>query len=168
MAAAQTCLAPGELEQVADDLQIGSAVVAVVTPLLAALFFVLLGARVLLVAMSAAIAFFISLNAEGLLDPLPIQRRAVSWATLETAVEEERLRAELREATQPDEKKGVAFAEEVSGEDERQRAERALPSGSSRGQTPRQRESPTYAPGWGFPAWQAPAAQASISSDRWR
>ncbi len=90
MAAAQACLAPGELEQVADDLQIGSAVVAVVMPLLAALFFVLLGARVLLVAMSAAIAFFISLNAEGLLDPLPIQRRAVSRATLETAVEDER------------------------------------------------------------------------------
>lgn len=128
VAAAHTCLAPGDPELVANDLQIGASVVAVVGPLVATMLFLLLGGRILLVALSAAVAYFLSSSAEGLLAPLPIGRRAFTRTTLAMAVEDEGLRAELQEAAQPDEKRaGVAFGEGAAGEEARRLADRALP-----------------------------------------
>jgi hypothetical protein len=80
-AAVRTCLAPGEPDHVANDMHVGASVAAVLGPLLATLFFILLGERILLVSFGAAIFFLISANSEGFLDPLPEQRRAFLLAT---------------------------------------------------------------------------------------
>jgi hypothetical protein len=80
-AAVRTCLAPGEPDNVANDMHVGASVAAVLGPLLATLFFILLGERILLVSFGAAIFFLISANSEGFLDPLPERRRAFLLAT---------------------------------------------------------------------------------------
>jgi len=130
VAAIRTCLAPGELELVANDLQIGAAVVAVVGPLLAALLFVVLGERILLVAIGAAVVYFLSANSDSFLDVQPVWRRAFSLVRPETAVEDEKLRAELLDAAQPDDRRvGAAAAFGTGGpeEDYELLVERALP-----------------------------------------
>src|SRR5260221_998130 len=130
VAATRTCLAPGELELVADDLQIGAAVVAVVGPLLAALLFIVLGERILLVAIGAAVVYFLSANSDSFLDVLPMWRRPFSLVTPEVAVEDAKLRAELLDAAQPDDRRvGAAAAFGTGGpeEDYELLVERALP-----------------------------------------
>jgi hypothetical protein len=84
-AAIRTCLAPGEPEHVANDIAIGSALSAVLGPLLATLFYLLLGQRILLVGIGGAILCLISMNSENFLDALPEQKRAFLLATPETA-----------------------------------------------------------------------------------
>jgi hypothetical protein len=76
VAAFRTCLAPGEPERVSSDLYIGGAVVAVCGPLLATLTFALVGERVLLVAVFAAICYLVASNSDGFLDALPESKRA--------------------------------------------------------------------------------------------
>ncbi|HEX6799718.1 MAG TPA: hypothetical protein VF116_18560 [Ktedonobacterales bacterium] len=88
VAAFRTCLTPGEPAHVANDLHIGAVIAAVLGPLLATLFFILLGERILLVSIGAAVFFLISVNADGFLDALPEARRAYLLATPEMAVAE--------------------------------------------------------------------------------
>jgi hypothetical protein len=87
-AAYRTCLAPRETAQVANDLHIGAVISAVLGPLLATLFFILLGERILLVSIGAAVLFLISVNSDGFLDALPESRRAFLLATPEMAIAE--------------------------------------------------------------------------------
>lgn len=82
--AVRACLAPGEPEHVANDIYIGGAIATVLGPILAALFTILAGGQILVVAIVAGVAFLISGNAEGLLDALPPGRRAFLLATPET------------------------------------------------------------------------------------
>jgi hypothetical protein len=130
VAATRTCLAPGDVELVANDLQIGAAVVAVVGPLLSALLFILLGERILLVAIGVAVIYFLSANSDSFLDVQPVWRRAFSLVTPESAVEDDKLRAELLDAAQPDDRRvGAAAAFGTGGpeEDYELLVERALP-----------------------------------------
>ena len=83
-AVTRTCLAPNELEHVANDMHIGSSLAAVLGPLFATVCYVLLGERILLVCVAAATIFLVSLNSEGFLDPLPPSRRGFLLATPET------------------------------------------------------------------------------------
>ncbi|HLZ22389.1 MAG TPA: hypothetical protein VKQ30_09725 [Ktedonobacterales bacterium] len=85
VAVIRTCLARGEPEHVANDLHVGSALAAVLGPLIATLCYILLGERILLVAATAAVFFIISLNSEGFLDTLPPNRRDFLLASPETA-----------------------------------------------------------------------------------
>lgn len=85
IAVTRTCLAPGELEHVANDMHIGASLAAVIGPLLATASYVLLGERVLLVSVAAATIFLLSLNSEGFLDALPPVRRDFLLATPESA-----------------------------------------------------------------------------------
>jgi hypothetical protein len=127
-AAIRTCLAPGDLEAAANDLQIGAALVAVVGPLLATLLFLALGERILLIAIVAAVIYFVAANSDGLLEPQPWWRRASALVTLELAVEDERLRAELLTAALPEQRlPGVALGAELVPEELALQAERALP-----------------------------------------
>jgi hypothetical protein len=80
----RTCLAPGEPEHVANDTYVGAAVAAVVGPLLATLFYVVTGERILGVSIGAAVFFLISFNSESFLDALPPARRAFLLATPES------------------------------------------------------------------------------------
>src|SRR5579883_767824 len=82
--AVRACLAPGEPEHVANDIYVGGAVAAVLGPILATFFYILIGERILLIGVIAAVAFLISSNSEGFLDALPPGRRAFMLATPET------------------------------------------------------------------------------------
>ena len=76
VAAVRTCLAPGEVESVSSDLYVGGAIVAVVGPLVATLAFTLLGERILLVSVIAAVCFLLASNSDGFLDALDEPKRA--------------------------------------------------------------------------------------------
>src|SRR5690348_6115525 len=84
VAALRVCLLPGEPEHVANDVQIGATVAAVLGPLLATLLYVLIGERILLVSIGAALLFLISANSESFLDPLAEERRAYLLADPDT------------------------------------------------------------------------------------
>ncbi|HST86729.1 MAG TPA: hypothetical protein VLJ14_00010, partial [Ktedonobacterales bacterium] len=84
VAALRVCLLPGEPEHVANDVQIGATVAAVLGPLLATLLYILIGERILLVSIGAALLFLISANSESFLDPLAEERRAYLLADPET------------------------------------------------------------------------------------
>lgn len=84
IAVIRTCLAPSELEHVANDMHIGASLAAVIGPLFATFCYVLLGERILLVSAAAATIFLVSLNSEGFLDPLPPSRRDFLLATPES------------------------------------------------------------------------------------
>src|SRR5262249_3102397 len=92
VAATRVCLAPGEFELVANDLHVGAAVVATFGPLLAGLLFLMLGERILAVAIVAAVALLLSANSDGFLDPIPSIRRAYLRVTIEGAIPNERER----------------------------------------------------------------------------
>ncbi len=83
LAATRTCLAPGELERVSNDLHVGATLAAVAGPLIATLLFILIGERVLLVSVGAAAFFLLSMNSDGFLDSLPKNQRAFLLATPE-------------------------------------------------------------------------------------
>lgn len=84
----RACLEQGEPAHVANDMHVGAAVAAVVGPLLATLFFILLGERILLVSIGAALFFLLSMNSEGFLDALPPERRAFLRVTPAAALAE--------------------------------------------------------------------------------
>jgi hypothetical protein len=113
-AATRTCLAPGELEHVANDMHIGSAIAAVVGPLLASVFFILVGERILLVSIGVAAFFLLSMNSESFLDALPPARREFLLVTPENAYG----RDEWPETLPP---------EEEAEDDPERRRERQLP-----------------------------------------
>lgn len=81
----RTCLAPGEPAQVANDMHVGAALAGVLGPLLATFCYIILGERVILVALGAGAFFLISLNSENFLDTLPPSRRDFLLATPESA-----------------------------------------------------------------------------------
>jgi hypothetical protein len=93
VAAYRVCLAPGELERVSSDLYIGGAVVAVCGPLLATLTYILVGERILLVSIVAAVCYLVASNSDGFLDALPESKRAF----LHVQPDEEDLRALMEE-----------------------------------------------------------------------
>ena len=95
VAATRSCLAPGEPELVANDLYVGSALVAVLGPLLAMTLFVLLGEHIILVSIGVAICYLLSSNSDGFLDALPESQRAFLTITPATAAPDERTREEL-------------------------------------------------------------------------
>lgn len=76
VAAFRTCLAPGEMERVTSDLYVGGAIVAVVGPLVATLALTLLGDRIILVSVIAAICYLLASNSDGFLDALEEPKRA--------------------------------------------------------------------------------------------
>lgn len=113
VAAFRTCLAPGEPERVASDLYVGGAVVAVCGPLLATLAYTLVGERILLVSVFAAVCYLLASNSDGFLDSLPEAKRAFL-------------------SVQPDEDDLAALMQEDDGSDDRladprMRRELALP-----------------------------------------
>lgn len=113
VAAFRTCLAPGEPERVSSDLYIGGAIVAVVGPLVATLAYTLVGERILLVSLFAAICYLLASNSDGFLDALPPNKRAFL-------------------NVHPDDEDIAALMEEDDGSDERltdpqMRRELALP-----------------------------------------
>jgi hypothetical protein len=75
IAAERTCLALGETEHVASDLQIGLSIAAVVGPLLAMAFYILPGENSIGLGVGACLAFLLCSNSEGFLDTLPPHRR---------------------------------------------------------------------------------------------
>ncbi|HEU0028360.1 MAG TPA: hypothetical protein VFQ25_14700 [Ktedonobacterales bacterium] len=95
VAASRVCLEPGEVELVANDLFTGSAVAAVVGPLLAAALFMALGERVILVTLAAAALFLLASNSDGFLDALPEEQRAFIRATPTTAAPDDATRDDL-------------------------------------------------------------------------
>ncbi len=113
VAAFRTCLAPGEPERVSSDLYVGGAIVAVCGPLLATLAFTVVGERILLVSVLAAVCYLLASNSDGFLDALPESKRAFL-------------------NVQPDDDDLEALMEEDDGADERltdpeMRRELALP-----------------------------------------
>jgi hypothetical protein len=95
VAASRVCLEPGEVELVANDLFVGSALAAVVGPLLAGVLFMALGERVILVAVAAAALFLLASNSDGFLDALPEEQRAFIRATPATAAPDDATRDDL-------------------------------------------------------------------------
>jgi hypothetical protein len=83
IAATRTCLAPGELERVSNDLHVGAALAAVAGPLLATLFFALVGERILVVSAVVAVCFLLGMNSDNFLDALPKSQRAFLLAAPE-------------------------------------------------------------------------------------
>lgn len=102
VAATRVCLEPGEVELVANDVFIGSALATVIGPLLAAALFLVLGGRVILVALAVAGFFLLASNSDGFLDAIPEERRAFTHATPSSASPDETLRDELIAAARGD------------------------------------------------------------------
>ena len=128
VAATRSCLAPGEPELVANDLYVGAALVAVLGPLLAMVLFVLLGERIILVSIGAAICFLLSSNSDGFLDALPEPQRAFLTITPARAAPDERAREELLAVAQAHLAADSAGDEDEMGEEQSQRLrELALP-----------------------------------------
>ena len=80
VAAFRTCLAPGEPERITSDIYIGSAVVAVLGPLVATFAYTLFGERILLVSLIAAVCYLLASNSDGFLDALTENKRAFLFA----------------------------------------------------------------------------------------
>ncbi|HLY30123.1 MAG TPA: hypothetical protein VKQ36_03790, partial [Ktedonobacterales bacterium] len=100
VAATHTCLEPGEPELVSNDLYIGSAISAVLGPLLASVLFIGLGERILLIGVASAICYLLSSNSDGFLDALPEKRRAFLRVTVTSATPDPEARDELLSAAQ--------------------------------------------------------------------
>jgi hypothetical protein len=95
VAATRACLEPGEVELVANDLFIGSALTTVIGPLLAAALFMVMGERIILIGLASAALFLLASNSDGFLDTLPEERRAFTLATPTSATPDEATRADL-------------------------------------------------------------------------
>ncbi|HZC07395.1 MAG TPA: hypothetical protein VE338_17305 [Ktedonobacterales bacterium] len=98
VAAMRVCLAPGEIELVTNDLYVGAAVASVVGPLLGTLLFLLLGDRIILVGLGAALLFLLAGNSDGFLDALPEAQRGFLQATLATVAPDDATRDDLLRA----------------------------------------------------------------------
>ncbi len=109
VAATRACLAPGEIELVANDLYVGAAVAAVIGPLLGSLLFLLLGDRIILVGVGAALLFLLAGNSDGFLDALPEQQRGYLQATPAVVAPDEATRDDLLRA---------ALADDVEADDD--------------------------------------------------
>lgn len=98
VAAMRTCLAPGEIELVTNDLYVGASVASVVGPLLGSLLFLILGDRVILVGLAAALFFLLAGNSDGFLDALPEAQRGFLLASPATVAPDDATRADLLRA----------------------------------------------------------------------
>jgi hypothetical protein len=76
VSAMRACLAPGEPERVAASTHFAAVIVAVVGPLLASILYILAAQRILLIAIAAALMFFLCTSSDAMLDALPRTRRA--------------------------------------------------------------------------------------------
>ncbi len=115
VAATRTCLAPGELELVTNDLYVGSAVAAVVGPLLGSILFLALGDRIILVGVATALFFLLAGNSDGFLDALPEAQRGFLQATPATVAPDDAIRDELLAAARDEQ--GAPEASEEEDED---------------------------------------------------
>lgn len=114
VAAMRVCLAPGETELVTNDLYIGAAVAAVVGPLLGSLFFLLLGDRIILVGLAAALLFLLAGNSDGFLDALPEAQRGFLQATVAVVAPDDATRDDLLSAVRD----GAVSPSDASDEDD--------------------------------------------------
>ncbi|HEY7851173.1 MAG TPA: hypothetical protein VIC27_13975, partial [Ktedonobacterales bacterium] len=110
VAAMRVCLAPGETELVANDLYVGAAVAAVLGPLLGSLLFLLLGDRIILVGLGAALFFLLAGNSDGFLDALPEQQRGFLQATPAIVAPDEATRDDLLRAARAEDDDGASLA----------------------------------------------------------
>ena len=118
VAATRVCLAPGEIELVANDLYVGSAVATVVGPLLGSVLFLALGDRIILVGLGAALLFVLAGNSDGFLDALPETQRGFLQATPAVVAPDDATRDELLRAARDDGERDLsaeALAAEVTG-----------------------------------------------------
>lgn len=115
VAAMRVCLAPGEIELVTNDVYVGAAVAAVLGPLLGSLLFLLLGDRIILVGLGAALLFVLAGNSDGFLDALPEQQRGFLQATPAGVAPDEATRDDLLRAARG--ASGAADDEEGDEED---------------------------------------------------
>ena len=111
VAAMRTCLAPGEIELVANDLYVGASVASVIGPLLGSLLFLALGDRVILVGLGAALFFLLAGNSDGFLDALPEAQRGFLLASPATVAPDDATREDLLRAVR-------AASEDDEGGDE--------------------------------------------------
>ncbi|MGH2504088.1 MAG: hypothetical protein ACRDID_16390, partial [Ktedonobacterales bacterium] len=118
VAANHVCLAPGEMELVANDLYIGSAVATVVGPLLGSILFLALGDRIILVGLGAALLFLLAGNSDGFLDALPEAQRGFLQATPAVVAPDDATREDLLRAARADGERDLsatALAAELTG-----------------------------------------------------
>ncbi|HEX8982658.1 MAG TPA: hypothetical protein VF792_07810 [Ktedonobacterales bacterium] len=107
VAAMRTCLAHGEIELVANDLYVASSFASVVGPLFGAMLYLLLGDRVILLAIGAALLFLFSANSDGALDALPEEQRAYLQAQPSAVAPDEATRDDLIRAALDEDGEGV-------------------------------------------------------------
>ncbi|MDE3231260.1 MAG: hypothetical protein KGO05_15380, partial [Chloroflexota bacterium] len=137
VAASRACLAPGELELVTNDLYVGSAVAAVVGPLLGAVLFLALGDRIILVAVAAALLFLLAGNSDGMLDALPEAQRGFLQATPATVAPDNATRDELLAAARDEQDTSADDVDDDDAPLTPEQAELALPEWYQQGpQTP--------------------------------
>ncbi len=117
VAATRTCLAPGEIELVANDLYVGASVAAVVGPLLGSLLFLLLGDRIILVGLGAALFFVLAGNSDGFLDALPEAQRGFLQAAPDTVAPDDATREDLLRAARAASDDELDDAEPLSDEE---------------------------------------------------
>jgi hypothetical protein len=118
VAATHVCLAPGELELVANDLYIGSAAATVIGPLLGSILFLALGDRIILVGLAAALLFLLAGNSDGFLDALPEAQRGFLQATPAVVAPDDATRDDLLRAARSDGERDLsatALAAELTG-----------------------------------------------------
>lgn len=118
VAATHVCLAPGELELVANDLYIGSAAATVIGPLLGSILFLALGDRIILVGLAAALLFLLAGNSDGFLDALPEAQRGFLQATPAVVAPDDATRDDLLRAARNDGERDLsatALAAELTG-----------------------------------------------------
>lgn len=131
VAAMRVCLAPGEIELVANDLYVGAAVASVAGPLLGSLLYLLLGDRIILVGLSAMLMFLLASNSDGFLDALPERQRGFLQATPTIVAPDDTTRDDLLRAVNDDGEDDIS-AEGSLTEEQR---ERALPEWYQQGPT---------------------------------
>ncbi len=107
VAAMRTCLAHGEIELVANDLYIGAAFASVVGPLFGAMLYLLLGDRIILLAIGAALLFLFAANSDGALDALPEEQRAYLQAQPSAVAPDEATRDDLIRAALDEDDAGI-------------------------------------------------------------
>jgi hypothetical protein len=103
---------------VANDLYVGAAVAAVVGPLLGSLLFLLLGDRIILVGVGAALLFLLAGNSDGFLDALPERQRGFLQATPAVVAPDEATRDDLLHAAHADEAADADDADDDADDDD--------------------------------------------------
>lgn len=166
VAAMRVCLAPGETELVSNDLYIGAAVAAVVGPLLGSLLYLLLGDRIILVGLGAALLFLLASNSDGFLDALPERQRGFLQATPAVVAPDDATRNDLLRAVRA----GDESADDTDSDDDlanspltEEQRERALPEWYQQGPTHAAQAMRDIRGGYGLAGGRSASATAMIT-----